>query len=81
MLHNNRQLKSLMDILKLGKYYDIYGIALTVKNGYLTGIFIPTRTKLFIFTRYQSINIDIILRQNLNLVRVLLYLCACKLSE
>ena len=28
--------------------------------------------KLFIFTRYQSSKIDIILRQNLNLVRVLL---------
>ena len=41
------------------------------------GIFIPTKTKLFIFTRYQSSNIDINLRQNLNLVRVLLYLCVC----
>ena len=38
------------------------------------------KTKLFIFTRYQSSKIDIILRQNLNLVRVLLYLCACKFS-
>ena len=38
-------------------------------------ILIPTKTKLFIFTRYQSSKIDIILRQNLNLARVLLYLC------
>ena len=30
------------------------------KNGNLTGIFIPTKTKLFIFTRYQSSKIDII---------------------
>ena len=44
------------------------------------GTFILTKTKLFIFTRYLSSKIDIILRKNLNLVRVLLFLCACKLS-
>ena len=44
-------------------------------------MFIPTKTKLFIFTRYLSSNIDIILRLNLNLVRVLLYLRACKFSK
>ena len=55
-------------------------IALTVQNGLLKGIFIPTKTKLFIFTRYKSIKIDIILSQNLNLVRVLLCLCPSKLS-
>ena len=43
-------------------------------------LFIPTKTKLFIFTRYQSIKIDTILRRNLNLVRALLFLCPCKLS-
>ena len=52
----------------------------STKMGTEMVFFILTKTKLFIFTRYQSSKIDIILRQNLNLVRVLLFLCACKLS-
>ena len=57
-------------------------IALTVRNGLHVrkGFFIPTKTKLFISTRYQSIKIDIFLRRNLNLVRILLFPCPCKLS-
>ena len=50
-------------------------------NGYWSGIFIKIKTKLFIFTRYRSSKIVIILRQNIkNLVSVLLFLCACKFS-
>ena len=65
-----------MDILLLSKYCDTYPrfIALTVQKWVLNRYFHPTKTKLFIFTRYQSSKIGIILRQNLNLVRVLLYI-------
>ena len=37
------------------------------------GIFMLTKTKLFILTRYQSRKIDINLPKNFNLVRVLLF--------
>ena len=47
-------------------------IALTVQNWLWKGIFAQTKTELYIFTRYQRIKIEIILRRNLNLVRVLL---------
>ena len=61
-----------MYILYLSKYYEIYPrcIAMTVQKWVLNWYFIPTKTKLFIFTRYQSSKIDIVLCQNLNLVRV-----------
>ena len=36
----------------------------------MKGYFLTNKTKLFILTIYQSIKIDIILHQNLNLVRV-----------
>ena len=45
----------------------------------MKGYFHTSKKQVFIFTIYQSINIDIILRQNLNLLRVLLFLCSCKL--
>ena len=67
----------------MSKYYDNYPrcIVLTVQKWVINGYFRSTqKTRLFIFTRYQSSKIDIILRQDLDLVRVLLYLCACKFS-
>ena len=46
---------------------------------YYFGDFCQTETKLFIFTRYQSIKIDIILRRHLNLVRVSMQTLSVKL--
>ena len=48
------------------------------KMGYERVFSYQQKLTLFIFTRYQRIKIDIILRRYLNLFRVLLFLCPCK---
>ena len=83
MLQNNRLLYSLMDILLLSKYYEISPRCIctdSTKMGTKRVFSFQQKLSYFIFTRYQSSKFDIILRENLNLVRVSLYQCACKFS-
>ena len=60
-------------------YFSLHTVSITgvLNRQYKKGYY-SKKTKLF--TRYQRNKINIILRQNLNLVRVLLFLCACKFS-